>query len=117
MKLKTITLFPIITFACLIASCNKMKSVYLKNSTKADVEIIYDDRVYRSQLDTTRTLAKHILQRDSIFFIAPDSIISNIFPDYLQINLADDTIILIGRRAIKTMINEEGKDKHFITIN
>jgi hypothetical protein len=117
MKLKTISLFSILTIICLLTSCIKRKSVYLKNNTKADLEIIYDDRVYRSQLDTTRTLTKYILKRDSTFFIAPDSSISNIFPDYLQINLASDTILLIGRRAIKSMINEEGNGKCFIIIN
>ena len=27
-----------------------MKSVYLKNNTKANIQIIYDDRTYRGQL-------------------------------------------------------------------
>ena len=117
MKQRAFLLFPTFLSICLIASCVKVKSVYLKNNTQVDVEIIYDDRVYRSQLDTSRTLTKQILQSDSIFFIAPDSSISNIFPDYLQINLANDTIILIGRKAIKSMINEDGRDKYFITIN
>ena len=57
-----------------------------------------------------------ILKPDSIFFISPDSSIKNIFPDYIQINSLNDTIILIGRRAIKSMINETKDDKYFITI-
>lgn len=100
----------------LFTSCIKIKSVYIKNDTKADIEVIYDDRVYRSQLDTIRTLTKQILKKDSTFFIGPDSSISNIFPDYIQINSSTDTIILIGRRAIKSMINETNNNECFITI-
>jgi hypothetical protein len=112
--MKTFLTFMFVAF--LFNSCIKIKSVYIKNDTKAEIEIIYDDRVYRSQLDTTRTLAKQILKQDSTFFIGPDSSISNIFPDYIQINSPTDTIILIGRKAIRSMINETNNNESFITI-
>lgn len=116
-KAKTLLFFSIIVLTSIITSCQKTKSVYLKNKTQRDIEIIYDDRVYRSQSNSERTLAKKILESDSAFFIGPDSSTANIFPDYLQINQSHDTIILIGRRAIKSMINGESSDKYFITIN
>src|SRR5205085_2805659 len=106
--------FLFLTFV--FTSCLKIKSVYIKNSTKADIEIIYDDRVYRSNLDSIRTLAKKTLKKDSTFFIGSDTSTSNIFPDYIQINSSSDTIILIGKRAIKSMINETNNDEFFITI-
>lgn len=101
----------------LIAACNNSKSFYIKNATKNDLKIIYDDRFYRSQIDTTRTLSERILKKDSLFFIGVDTCISNIWPDFLQINSKYDTIVLNGRRAIRSMINESSDDKLFITIH
>ena len=92
------------------------KSVYIKNNSNRAVEIIYDDRFYRSQLDTTRTLTKLMLEKDSTFYIGADSSISSIWPDFIQINSSADTIILIGRGAIKSMINETNKNELHITI-
>ena len=112
--MKNILVFVFLVF--IVSSCNEIKSVYLKNNTKADIEVIYDDRVYRSQLDTIRTLASKIIKQDSTFFIGPDSSISNIWPEYIQINSQTDTIILIGKSAIKSMINETTYNDYYITI-
>jgi hypothetical protein len=98
------------------SSCYDPKSLYIKNATKSDLEIIYDDRVYRSQLDTNRTLSTIRIKSDSTFFLGPASDLSNIWPDYIQINSNHDTIILIGRRAINSMINDNTGKTNFITI-
>jgi hypothetical protein len=51
-----------------------------------------------------------------LFFLGPDTSLTNIWPDFIQINSKNDTIVLKGRAAIKTCINDADKENCFITI-
>ena len=111
--------FNILLIFILLGSCNlipDIKSLYVINSTNNDIEIIYDDRFYRSQLDTTMTLDTISLKPDSTFFIGVDTSISNIWPMFLVINNKTDSIILKGRHAIKTIINDQDNNNFYIRI-
>ena len=107
----------IITVFLILESCTDIKSIYIKNSSKTTIEIIYDDRVYRSQLDTSLTLSKKTLSPDSIFFLGPGCDTSNIWPTFIQINLSHDTIKLTSRSQIKSMVNEKTISKCYITVH
>ena len=116
MTMKSILIFMITFILILSTSCRNDKSFYLKNKSHQNIEIIYDSRVYTSRLDTSLILGKKNLQPDSIFFLGPRTDISNIWPAYLQINSLKDTIILIGQKSIKSMINGETWNNQYILI-
>jgi hypothetical protein len=97
-------------------SCMDIKSLYIRNKTGHDIEIVYDDRFYLSKPDADRTLSKKTLKPDSLFFLGPDTSLTNIWPDFIQINSKNDTIVLKGRGAIKSCINDADKENCFITI-
>jgi hypothetical protein len=93
-----------------------VKSLYIKNRTGNDIEIVYDDRFYLSKPDAERTLSKKMLKKDSMFLLAQITSLSNIWPDFIQINSKNDTIILKGRVAVQSCINDNDNEHCFITI-
>jgi hypothetical protein len=89
----------------LIGGCrNDDLTFRIINNRRENISITYDDRMYRSDLETKfPTLVSTLLNPDSSFFMGVGSDKEDIWPSYLEIRVQSDTIIIKGRDAIMSL--------------
>ena len=92
----------------ILTGCKEIPSYELINSRKKVIEVIYDDRIYRSDLESKEPTLRTInLKPDSALFLGIGNFKgSDIWPAYMEIRMDNDTIVLKGREAIYSLTTD-----------